>query len=469
MDSSEALEPTITRKGSPLELERSSCTGTQNLRVESAFRIEATSSASVALTTKCANALSSWNGRCSNFTSSGSVFAITVTEPVTGLNGRHPMSNRSDILVVGGYGVVGRRIAAQLSLLFPGRVVIAGRDEKRAEALSRELGQGTCGRRIDVEDRATVGPALEGVGTVMMCVAQRELHLLRSSIANGVAYTDITPRLAFWQAGDEMAAEARRTGARIVLGAGLSPGISNMMAQKLAKTVGRVDRIETSILLSLGDEYGPDSLHHVLDAIAQPFNVLEDGHRHDAVPFSDGKRVRFPEPIGPRTTYLFPWSDVVYYPKTLGARTSLGRFALEPAWAGRLIAMLVGAGARRWMKSSAFLGSNRGGIDRLKRLYADQNQFALVVTVEGNGRVMRMSLAGRRQADVTAAGAAEIARALAAGEVEQAGVWLPEEVISHERFFEALAPLGWKPSIEVSQPSSERSRRDRPSRVEARP
>jgi saccharopine dehydrogenase-like NADP-dependent oxidoreductase len=314
--------------------------------------------------------------------------------------------------------------------------------------LCRELGCGTRARRIDVEDLASIGPALDGVGTVMMCVVQRELHLLRSSIARGVAYTDIAPRLAFWQAGEELAVEARRTGARIVLGAGLSPGISNMMARQLAKTLGHVDRIETSILLSLGDEYGPDSLHHVLDAVTQPFNVLEDGHRHDAVPFSDGKRVDFPEPIGPRTAYLFPWSDVVYYPKTLSARTSLGRFALEPAWVSKLAALLVRAGARGWLKRPGVLGSNSRGIDRLKRIYAGRDHFALVVMVEGNGRVMKMSLAGRHQADVTAAGAAEIARALAEGEVEQAGVWLPEEVISHERFFDALAALGWKPSIE---------------------
>jgi saccharopine dehydrogenase (NAD+, L-lysine-forming) len=365
------------------------------------------------------------------------------------------MSSATDILIVGGYGVVGRRIAAQLSPRFPHRVVIAGRDERRAQVLCRELGHGTRARRIDVEDLTTIGPALDGVGTVMMCVVQRELHLLRSSIARGIAYTDIAPRLAFWEVGDELIAEARRTGARIVLGAGLSPGISNMMARKLAKTIGHVDSIETSILLSLGDEYGPDSLQHVLDAVIQPFNVLENGRRHEAAPFSSGKRVDFPAPIGARTAYLFPWSDVVYYPKTLGARTSLGRFALEPAWIGRFLALLVRAGARRWLKRSSSSGSNRAGIDRLKHIYADRDDFALTVTVDGNGRRMKMSLAGRHQADVTAAGAAEIARALAAGEVEQAGVWLPEEVISHERFFDALASLGWKPSIEETRPSQE--------------
>jgi hypothetical protein len=44
---------------------------------------------------------------------------------------------------------------------------------------------------------------------------------------------------------------------------------------------------------------------------------------------------------------------------------------------------------------------------------------------------MKMSLAVRRQADATAAGAAELARALAVGEVEQPGVW-PAEAARRE-------------------------------------
>lgn len=379
------------------------------------------------------------------------------------------MPRPSDILIVGGAGVVGRRIAAQLAPRFPGRVVIAGRDERRAEALCRELSHGTRARRIDVEDAASIGPALDSAGTVIACVAQRELHLLRTSIARGVAYTDVAPRLAFWQGAEEMAAEARRTGARIVLGAGLSPGISNMMARRLAAAVGRVDRIETAILLSLGDEYGPDSLHHVLEAVTQPFTVLEDGHRHAAVPFTHGKRIDFPEPLGPRTAYLFPWSDVVYYPKTLGARSSIGRFALDPEWTAGLAALLVRAGARRWLKRPGLFHGNRRAIDRLKRVYAGHDRFAMVVTVEGGGRVMKMSLCGRHQADATAAGAAEIARALAAGEVEQAGVWLPEQVVPHERFFEALASLGWRPAMEESVPIAGLGEPRRRRHVEAHP
>jgi uncharacterized protein YbjT (DUF2867 family) len=106
-----------------------------------------------------------------------------------------PVTTNADILVVGGYGAVGRRIAAQLARDFPGRVVIAGRDERRAAALSCELGQGVRARSIDVEDAASIGPALDGVGTVMNCVAQHELHLLRSSIARRRTNPKLAARL----------------------------------------------------------------------------------------------------------------------------------------------------------------------------------------------------------------------------------------------------------------------------------
>lgn len=66
-----------------------------------------------------------------------------------------------------------------------------------------------------------------------------------------------------------------------------------------------------------------------------------------------------------------------------------------------------------------------------------------------------MSLAGRHQADATAAGAAEIARAFADGEVTQSGVWLPEEVISYERFFDALASAACPPTVEGPSPATD--------------
>lgn len=58
---------------------------------------------------------------------------------------------------------------------------------------------------------------------------------------------------------------------------------------------------------------------------------------------------------------------------------------------------------------------------------------------------------------------------LAAGEVDEAGVWLPEQVVSRERFFEALRLLGYAPTLEEPVLAASRRRHPLRSRVEIAP
>jgi saccharopine dehydrogenase-like NADP-dependent oxidoreductase len=302
----------------------------------------------------------------------------------------------------------------------------------------------------------------------MTCAAQQDRHLLRASIDRGLAYTDTAPELALWRDAEELATAARRTGARILLGAGLMPGISNLMARWLANALGRVERIETAILLGLGDDYGPDSLRYVLDAMTEHCTVIEDGRWREAAAFSEGRKVEFPSPIGARTAYLFPWSDVAHYPRTLGAKSALGRIALEPVWTGRLISRLVETRMRDWLRRPEFLERGCAAVERLRHLYVGRDRFALVVTAECRGRVLRASLAGRGQADATAAGAAELCRALAAHEIAEAGVWVPEQIVEHQRFFGMLTSLGYTPTLESVTATLREARRTVPTQ-EVRP
>jgi saccharopine dehydrogenase-like NADP-dependent oxidoreductase len=356
------------------------------------------------------------------------------------------MASGSDILIVGGYGVVGRRIAERLAPLFPGRVVIAGRDAERAKAFCSTLGHGARGLHLDVRRAAELTSVLQGVGTVMSCVAQAEPFLLRAAIATGASYTDLAPRLAFWQGVEALHQQAVETGACVLLGAGLSPGISNMMARELADRLGGVDSIETSILLSLGDEYGADSLQHVFESLRQPFKLFRRGRGEFVMPYSEGERILFPG-LGTRAAYVFPWSDVVYYPTTLGAGTAIGRLALDPPWINELLRMLVAIGAPRWLQQHGALDRQRRMIDRLKHAYSGDDRFALLVRVNRDDKTLAMSLTGRRQAEVAAAGAAELCRLLASGEVQKPGVWSPEQVVSAGPFFGALERLGWRTQV----------------------
>ncbi len=156
------------------------------------------------------------------------------------------------ILIVGGYGEVGRRLAAQLEATQPGRVIVGGRHPEQVS--------GVRARAIDVDDPASIEQALDGVSVVVACVRQREPHLLRAAVRRGIAYTSIAPPWMPWPDTDPLRAEAERTGARVVLAAGLEPGISSVLVRAAAERLGRVDAVETALLLGLGDAYGADSM-----------------------------------------------------------------------------------------------------------------------------------------------------------------------------------------------------------------
>src|SRR5215216_7522203 len=206
------------------------------------------------------------------------------------------MLTGTDILITGGYGTVGRRVAADLAPDYPDRVVVAGRSTEKAARLAAELGHGVRGRRVDVDDLDSVEAALDGVGVVMSCIDQAEPHLLRAVIRRGLAHTDIAPHLMTRRPTEAMKAEAAQTGARIVLGAGLAPGISSMLARMGADRVGAVESIKSNVLLSVGDTYGPASREYLLEEMALPYAVRIEDRELPTRPFAASARVNFPPP-----------------------------------------------------------------------------------------------------------------------------------------------------------------------------
>ena len=351
------------------------------------------------------------------------------------------MTERS-ILIAGGYGVVGQRIAAALAPDYP--VIVAGRHLEQAKATAAAIGHGVRSRLIDVAVEASIAAALEGVATVVSCIDQPRRSLLNAAIERGLRYTDITPHLVELGSGaeyEEIGAAARRSGARVVLGTGIVPGISNVIVRALANTLGGADVIETSLLLSASDLSGPASFDYFVKELTMPFAVHVDGVDRPARAFSDPSVIEFPPPFGPRSAYLFPFSDQVLYPRTMGAQTALTRLAMEPARLGRLLAASVRLGAVRLVAQErvrnvlAKRRSDRASNETTAR-------FALRVDVIHGGRSAHATLVGGPQANAAAAGASATVRSLMEGEVSEPGAWMPEQVINPPGFFSRLAEQG---------------------------
>jgi saccharopine dehydrogenase-like NADP-dependent oxidoreductase len=355
------------------------------------------------------------------------------------------------ILIAGGYGVVGQRIAAELAPDYP--VIVAGRHLEQAKVVAAAIGHGVRGRAIDVTAGASIAAALEGIATVVSCIDQPGRGLLHAAIERGLRYTDITPHLVELGRGaayEEIDAAARASGSRVVLGTGIVPGISNVIVRAIADSLDGADVIETSLLLSASDVTGPASFDYFLKELTMPFDVHVSGADRPARPFSDPRVTEFPAPFGPRFAYLFPFSDQLLYPRTMGAQTVLSRLAIEPARLGRLLAALVRVGATRLVAPE----SVRRALTRSRPHHAqtEDTRFALRVDVIHDGRPAYATLVGGAQADAAAAGASGTVRALMEGRVSEPGAWMPEQVINPSHFFSHLGKHGL--TVELHSPLS---------------
>lgn len=178
------------------------------------------------------------------------------------------------ILIAGGYGVVGRRIAAELAPDYRDQVILAGRNLDRAKATAAAIGYGARGREVDVTVPSSIAAALDEVAVVVSCIDQPRRKLLLAAIERGLRYTDITPHLTELGRGvayEKIDAAARISGARVVLGTGIVPGILNVIVRAIAETLGGAEEIETSLLLSASDAAGPASFDYFLQELSMPF------------------------------------------------------------------------------------------------------------------------------------------------------------------------------------------------------
>jgi saccharopine dehydrogenase-like NADP-dependent oxidoreductase len=347
------------------------------------------------------------------------------------------------ILIVGGYGVVGARIAADLAADFPGRVVIAGHDALRARRTAAAIGQGVRGRDVDVTVSDSIAQALSDVTVVVNCVDQPERGLMWAAIASGLGYTDITPHLTDLGRGDgytRVHSAAQTSGARLVLGAGLVPGISSVMVRMLADALGGADRIDTALLLRADDASGPASLDYLLQELAMTFDVHVNGADRHTRAYTRPVVVDYPAPLGRRMAYLFPFSDQVLYPLTMGARTVHTRLSIDPPALSRLLALLTRTGLARLTARPRI----RAAIGRARRNRPGRTDGALAlrVDVSHHGRTSHASLVGNGQARATATATAAIVRLLTSGQIAEPGAWMPEQVVDPALFFTRLAQAG---------------------------
>lgn len=303
---------------------------------------------------------------------------------------------QGDIVIAGGYGHVGRSIAARLAPLYPDRVVLAGRNQDKADETAAATGHGCRGLKLDTAD----GIAPEGASTVIMCLDQFDPSFASDCLAHGLGYVDVSADGRILEMIEALEPTAQRGDGTALIDVGLAPGLTNLLSRLLVETVGEVRQLDLFVLLGVGDDHGLAALEWTLDKFDSEFIVIENGQPHWVRAQRETRSAQIP---GRRRRVLgvrFDFPEQRSLPRTLGVPTVSSWMATLPPSVARSmrIAALAGGGelTRRPRSRRALLKSlERGGV-------GTDECGVLVQATDADGQMTEISVLSRDQSGLTA-------------------------------------------------------------------
>ncbi|KPN97662.1 saccharopine dehydrogenase family protein [Lysinibacillus sp. ZYM-1] len=211
---------------------------------------------------------------------------------------------RDNILIVGGYGEVGRKIAKILLSSYPNRVCIAGRNLEKAKQFCAQHKDLATPLQMDVS-KTVHSQQLANVGLVIMCLEQPNTAFAQLCLKEGIMYIDITASHSFLKQLENLHFTAIEHNSTAIFSVGMAPGLTNLMAMHAAKQLTSIERLHISILLGAGDTHGTAAILWILQQLNIPYHNYEN---QVITNFTNKRSVQFKD-IGKRSVYQFNFSD----------------------------------------------------------------------------------------------------------------------------------------------------------------
>ena len=238
---------------------------------------------------------------------------------------------KKKIVVLGGYGTLGRQICSMLAKDPAIECVVAGRDAKRGSAFAGSIGAGF--RLVDIQQAAALPAVLQGAFAVVDASGPfqgRGYAVPEACFARGVHYADVADAREYVAGFSSLLdGAARAKGSLLVTGAGTIPAAAAALIDSMTDRFDRIDEIHTAVSIGNRDARGPAALRAILSFAGRPLSMLEHGGWRDVYGWSRPQTVRYPAPIGKRRVYLADGADLDIFPKRYGAHTVTDRVGMQ--------------------------------------------------------------------------------------------------------------------------------------------
>ena len=139
------------------------------------------------------------------------------------------------VVILGGYGRLGRLCVHELAGRTQAPLVVAGRSLQRAESLALAFGERARGVYANAHDTRTLARALEGAGALVACCGGNQLVALQTALELRVPFVGLSPVWLEARSRARLAELAWRAQVPVVLSAGALPGLPGMLAEALVR------------------------------------------------------------------------------------------------------------------------------------------------------------------------------------------------------------------------------------------
>lgn len=366
------------------------------------------------------------------------------------------------ILILGGYGHFGGRIARSLAADIGMEILVAGRDAERARDFiasspaGRERMQAVPldadGEALEREMRA-IAPAL--VIHTAGPFQGRDYRVAEAALAAGAHYIDLADGRAFVAGIDALDGQAKAAQRWAIGGASSVPGLSAAVIEALRGRFSKLAAVDMGISPGNRSARGLATTRAILGYVGQPYTTLHDGRWRTVHGWQSLRRVAYPG-IGARWLARCEVPDLDVMPcRYTELKTCEFRAGLE------LRRMHFGLWLGSWLVRGGLLRSLQPWAERLlaiseRWIESGSDVGAMHIDLSGvgtNGEPLRLrwTLLARDGdgPQVPCTAAIVLARKLARGELPGSGAKACLDVFTLEEFLQALGGYAVETSLQV--------------------
>ncbi|HEY9850734.1 MAG TPA: saccharopine dehydrogenase NADP-binding domain-containing protein [Leptolyngbyaceae cyanobacterium] len=359
------------------------------------------------------------------------------------------MTNK--VLILGGSGRIGSSVAADLVAHTQAEITITGRHPAAGSEMAAKLGPKVQFLVLDLAETEKLQNAIASSDLVIHCAGPfhyRDANVLKSCIANGANYLDVSDHRSFTSKALNYQDAAKKAGVTAIVNTGIFPGISNSMVRQDVEEFDEAEKIHLSYVVAGSGGAGLTVMRTTFLGLQSPFESWVDGKWQTVKPYSDREIIQFPPPYGRTGVYWYDMPETFTLPATFPVKTVITKFGSVPDFYNYLTWSVA-----KWWPPSVLKRS--AVIEFLSNVSYKMTNFT--DNFSGIGVAIRSEVTGKKDGKLAkycstlvhentalaaGYGTGSIGQLLLDGKFKKPGVWPVEEALPTDLFQQTMESRG---------------------------